>query len=101
VLAELDYLITSNAGQGEALKLLRDVERGAYQLEPFGSADVAAARAVIERYADLGLGIADASVVVLAERHGCRDLLTLDQRHFRAVAGPGGQPFRLLPFDAA
>lgn len=101
VLAELDYLISTHGGQAQALKLLADVARGAYQLEPFGAADVAAAAAVIRRYEDLQMGLADASLVVLAERHGCHDLLTLDQRHFRAVAGPAGQPFRLLPFDAA
>ena len=35
----------------------------------------------------------------LAERHGTHDILTLDERHFRAVAGPGGRPFRVLPAD--
>lgn len=79
---------------------LEDVARGAYELAPFGSADVAAAVGVIERHADVRLGLADASIAVLAERHNCRDLLTLDQRHFRAVLGPRGQPFRLIPFDA-
>jgi uncharacterized protein len=100
VLAELDYLVATHGGQSEELKLLSDVSRGAYQLEPFTSNDVAAAQAVIERYVDLRLGLADASIVVLAERHGCRDVLTLDQRHFRVVLGPREQPFRLLPGDA-
>jgi predicted nucleic acid-binding protein len=38
--------------------------------------------------------------VVLATRYDCLDLLTLDQRHFRAVLGPDETPFRLLPHDA-
>lgn len=100
VLAELDYLIDRNAGQAEAIKLLRDVGRGVYERAPFGGADVAAAISGIERYAHLRQGLADASIAVLAERYNCRDLLTLDQRHFRAVLGPQGQPFRLLPLDA-
>ncbi len=99
VLAELDYLLDANAGQLEELKLLRDVEHGVYQLEPFSATDVGAARAIVERYADLRLGLADASIVVLAERYNCHDVLTLDQRHFRVVSGPNGRPFRLLPFD--
>jgi predicted nucleic acid-binding protein len=57
------------------------------------------ARAVIDRYADLRIGLADASIVVLASRYQCQDVLTLDQRHFRAVLGPDSQPFRLLPVD--
>ena len=47
------------------------------------------------------LGLADASIAVLAERYACSDVLTLDQRHFRVVQGPDGRPFRLLPADAA
>jgi predicted nucleic acid-binding protein len=100
VLAELDYLIAQIAGKTGELVLLGDVVSGAYQLEPFSGVDVAAAIAVIERYADLRLGLADASIVVLAERYGCHDILTLDERHFRAVVGPNGKPFRLLPYDA-
>lgn len=100
VLAELDYLLSDIAGQDAELLMLDDVARGAYRLEPFGSADIAAAVGIIERYADLHLGLADASIVVLAERYGCHDVLTLDQRHFRAIRGPDGKSFRLLPFDA-
>ena len=101
VLAELDYLIASHAGQASALTLLRDVARGVYRLEPFDDTDIAAAIGVIERYRDLELGIADASIVVLADRYRCWDVLTLDQRHFRTVSGPDGRPFRLLPHDRA
>ena len=100
VLAELDYLIDQNTGQEQALMLLNDVARGVYQLELFDSTDIAAAIAVINRYAALNLGLADASIVVLAERYQCLDILTLDQRRFRTIRGPGGRPFRLLPFDA-
>jgi predicted nucleic acid-binding protein len=74
--------------------------RGVYELAPFDSNDVAAAVAVIKHFADLCLGLADASIVVLAKRYACYDVLTLDQRHFRAVTGSGDIPFRLLPFDA-
>ena len=63
-------------------------------------ADVRRAAEIIERYADLMIGLADASIVVLAERLGVQDLLTLDERHFRAVLGPHDKPFRLLPADA-
>jgi uncharacterized protein len=99
VLAELDYLLAPHGGQHEELKLLHDVGRGVYELQRFRAADVSAAQAIIERYADLQLGLADASIAVLAQRYQCHDLLTLDQRHFRAVLGPNGLPFRLLPAD--
>jgi hypothetical protein len=58
---------------------------------------VTAARAVIERYADLQIGLADASIVVLAARHQARDVLTLDRRHFSVIRRLNGRPFRLVP----
>jgi predicted nucleic acid-binding protein len=97
VLAELDYLLASRVGRTEQLALLEEVERGAYRLKPFSASDVARARTVLERYADLDLGLADASNVVLADRYSTHDILTLDERHFRTVLGPDEKPFRLLP----
>lgn len=100
VLAELDYLIGDRVGQKAQRSLLDEVVRGVYRLEPFTADDVERAARIMERYADLAVGLADASVVVLAHRHATRDLLCADQRHFRTLKGPGGKPFRLLPFDA-
>ena len=31
-------------------------------------------------------------------RYDCHDVLTLDERHFRAVRVLDGEPFQLLPF---
>jgi uncharacterized protein len=100
VLAELDDLISTRVSATAARALLRQVAAGVYRLEPMSADDIAAATEVIDRYQDLGLGLADASLVVLAARYGTSDLLTLDERHFRAVAGPAGRPFRILPADA-
>ena len=99
VLAELDYLLTTRVSTAIARSFLDEVAGGAYRLEPFSSDDIAAAAEVLDRYPDLDLGLSDASIVVLAERHNCLDLLTLDERHFRVVSGPRRRPFRLLPVD--
>ncbi len=99
VLAELDYLVAKYGGVEPELALLEDVAAGAYHLAPFAAADIAAVRALLERYRDLELGLADASIAVLAERHRVRSVLTLDHRHFRALLGPGGEPFHILPAD--
>ena len=100
VLAELDYLISHRVGHDAAMALLDEVAHGVYRLEPFSSEDVSHAKRIMERYADLQIGLADASVVVLANRHRTLDLLCTDERHFRALRGPAGKPFRLLPLDA-
>jgi predicted nucleic acid-binding protein len=98
VLAELDYLLAARVGAAARTSLLEEVERGAYLLETMAGPDVARARAIIERYADLGISLADASIVVLAERHAVREVLTLDERHFRVLTA-GGKALRLLPAD--
>lgn len=97
VLAELDYLLGARVGASAQMALLDEVVRRAYRLEAFDADDVAACAKVIDRYASLHIGLADASLVVLGERHRARDLLTLDRRHFRVIRRSKGQAFRLLP----
>jgi uncharacterized protein len=100
VLAELDYLLATRVSPAAATALLEQVSDHVYRLEPMAAGDIAAAIEVLDRYRDLGLGLADASIVVLAQRHGVLDVLTLDERHFRALRGPNDRPLRLLPADA-
>jgi predicted nucleic acid-binding protein len=99
VLAELDYLLATRVSSAAARSLLGEVGAGVYQLEPFDQDDIAAVADILDRHRGLGLGLTDASLVVLAERHRTYDVLTLDERHFRAVTGPRRRPFRLLPAD--
>ncbi len=98
VLAELDYLLATRVGETARMSLLGEVECGAYDLQPFTAADIRNATAVIERHADLGISLADASIVVLAARHKTQDVLTLDERHFRVLSA-NRKPMRLLPAD--
>lgn len=100
VLAELDYLTRTRGSVRAELALLDQVASEAYELAPFGAEDVAEAANVIHRYRDLELDLADASTVVLAARYGTQRILTLDERHFRALQARDGRPFVLLPADA-
>jgi predicted nucleic acid-binding protein len=54
---------------------------------------------VIKKHADLGISLADASIVVLAARHRTQEVLTLDERPSRVLSA-NRQPLRLLPADA-
>jgi predicted nucleic acid-binding protein len=100
ILAELDYLTATRVGAAAEKSLLEEVARGAFRLESFEASDVQRALVVLDRFADLEIGLADASIVVLAERYRIRDVLTLDQRHFRPLRTLDGHPFRLIPADA-
>jgi predicted nucleic acid-binding protein len=58
--------------------------------------------AIAEQYADLGICLADASLVALARRLEAVDIATFDERHFRAKRpAHGGDAFRLFPIDGA
>ena len=81
------------------LAMLDQMSSSSYVLAPFGSPDVELARQLVARYQDLDIGLTDASLIVLAEHYRTDEILTLDHRHFRAVTGLSGRPFRLLPAD--
>jgi len=100
VLAELDYLIQTRAGVRDELKVLADIANGVYSLAEFGSADVAQAGAVIERYRSMNIGLTDASLVVLAAKYGTTRLLTFDEKHFRAIRPLRSDAFTILPADS-
>ncbi len=97
VLAELDYLLATRVGSAQQRALLEEVAGGAYRLETFEASDVERAAEVMERWETLEIGLADASLVVLAERTGARDILTLDKRHFSVLRTSKGKAFRIRP----
>lgn len=100
VLAEVDHLAAARGGARAVRGFRDDVRAGAYLVEWWPSAARESAD-LADRYADLGVGLTDASLVALAGRVGSRDVATFDERHFRAVRPlDGGAAFRLLPLDA-
>lgn len=97
VLAELDYLAATRLGVAAEVAILAELSSGAYQLTPFGETDLINAAKVIERYGDQRIGLADASLLVLADRYRTKTILTLDHRHFDVVRPLSGGRFRILP----
>jgi uncharacterized protein len=97
VVAELDYLLATRRGVPAELAALAQLSSGAWDLATFDASDLRDACAVVERYQDQEIGVADASLVVLADRYRTDRLLTLDHRHFHVVRTTAGTSFRLLP----
>jgi hypothetical protein len=50
---------------------------------------------------NLDLGLADASVIAVAERIGTDRILTVDLGEFRVIGSAYGKPFRLLAGERA
>ena len=101
IVAELDYLVARQGG-ARAVRVLREnFDRGAYQVEWWPTA-IHETIAVAKRHESIELGLADASLVILAARLQTTDIATLDERHFRALKPLfGAKTFTLLPADAS
>ena len=94
VLAEVDYFLRDE--RSAMTVFMHDLFRGAFTYAPPALDQLARAMEIDRRYADLGLGLVDASVVALAEHLGIRRLATRDIRHFAAVRLRDGTAFELV-----
>jgi hypothetical protein len=99
VSAEVDYLIRRRGSAAAARAFLRDVASGRFLVEGLTADEHGTVARLDEQYADLDLGLADLSVVILAHRFRTRRLLTFDERDFRAVTPLAGGSFTLIPRD--
>ena len=98
VVAEVDYLAATRLGVDAELAIVRELGSGAYELPCLDHDDVLMCAEVIAKYSDQDIGLADASLVVLASRYDTRTVLTLDHRHFDVVRPlRGGRRFNLVP----
>lgn len=97
LLGEIGYLLGTRCGPRVEAEFIRDIADGAFEVVSLESADWGRVADLVERYADLPLGLADASVVAMAERFGARQIATLDRRHFSVVRPTHVPAFTLVP----
>lgn len=97
VVAELDYLVAFRLGVSAEMAVLRELAGGAWDLPALDGEDLTRASSIIERYADQRIGVADASIILLAARYRTRTIVTLDRRHFDVVRPLNGGRFAVLP----
>jgi uncharacterized protein len=93
VLPELDYFLRDERPAMQAF--MHDLARGAFTYAPATTGQLSRAMQIDARYADLRLGLVDASIVALAEDLGIRRLATRDVRHFAAARLSDGSFFEL------
>ncbi len=71
--------------------------RGAFVLMPSSRKSLRRVAALIEKYRDVPMDFADATLVVLGEELGTNMVFTLDRRGFSAYRLFGRKPFRVIP----
>lgn len=99
VATEVDYLLGQRGGRVARLGFLEDMAKGRFLVECLTSDELLTVLALDRRYADLDPGLADLSVVVLADRFGTDRIATFDHRDFGTLRQIRGPAFRILPGD--
>ena len=97
VVPETAWLIESRLGSTAEARFLRLITAGELEVIDLGIDDYRRCIELIELYADLGLGLVDASVVTVAECLKVTTLATLNHRDFNVVRPRHVGAFELLP----
>lgn len=84
VAVEVDYFVRTRLTGTAARRFVRAMADGELSVAFLTPGLLRRAAEIDEQYADLGLGLVDASVMAIAERHDL-PILTFDFEHFRAT----------------
>lgn len=95
VLTEATYLLSGVRG-GRAACVDFFLSGGAI-LVPSTTSSLRRVRTLLDKYADLPMDYADATLVALAEELDCAQVFTTDLTDFPVYRLKGRKPFRLLP----
>jgi len=97
ILPEVDYLLGAHVGTKAQDAFLADVSDGGFAVDWGGDDDLDDALRITRQYGAMRLGLVDAVVIAVAERHRAKAIVTLDVRHFAAVKIAGNP--QLWPRD--
>jgi uncharacterized protein len=98
VIVEVDQLVRARVGSHAARRFLAALDAGEHEVAYLSPGILRRAVEIDHRYLGLDLGLADTSVMALAERRRL-PILTFDFAHFRATRPPGGY-WRLVVDEA-
>lgn len=96
VLTEAIYLITKRVSGIAARHFLRDVCAGVCSIHPLPDDALPRMLALMQRYENLPMDLADASLVLLAEELNEGRILSTDTRDFGAYRFKNRKPFKNL-----
>jgi hypothetical protein len=95
VVSEVMYLLSDlPVGQAAVWEMLGS---GTVQLLPLTSEDIPRLRALMQKYGDLPMDLADAALIRVAEREGIRTIFTVDRKDFSVYRLHGRVRPTLIP----
>lgn len=97
VVVEVCWLLDRHVGAAAEAGFLRSLAQGKLQIEGVLAADYERMAELVDTYADLRLGMVDASIVAVAERLGITSVFTINRRDFTVVRPLHVPAFELLP----
>lgn len=97
VMVETSWLISDRLGPAAEVAFLRSVAAGELRRVDLDQSDWDRLIDLVERYADLNLGLVDASVVAIAEHLAITTVATINHRDFRVVRPRHVEAFELIP----
>ncbi len=96
VATETCFLLLTRLGPASQRSFLASFAAGGFQLFDLSREHAPRLAALLDRYSDLAMDLADASLVLLAEHLGHGRILTTDRRDFAAYRWRGKEPFENL-----
>jgi uncharacterized protein len=97
VVVETCYLVGKYVGAEAEINLVEALAIGDLVQVDIEAADLTRMAGLMRQYIGFPLGVAEASVIAVAERLKAREVATLGQRHFRAVTPAHIAALTLLP----
>jgi uncharacterized protein len=97
VVTETCYLVGKYVGAEAEINLVEALATGDLVQIDIEAADLIRMAELMRQYIGFPLGVADASVIAVAERLKASEVATLHQRHFRAVTPAHITALTLLP----
>ena len=97
VVTEACYLVAKYVGAEAEINLVEALVGGDLSQVDIAAGDLIRMAELMRQYQGFPLGIADASVIAVAERLEADEVATLDRRHFPAVTPAHVAALKLLP----
>ena len=98
VMTETCHLLVTRVSVEASVRFIANYQRGTFRVENMPNECGERLLALMQRYADLPMDLADASLVLLAEQVGHGRIVSTDRRDFKTYRWKNRKPFQNLLF---